>query len=113
MSAIEHWYARLIARMVRRSALMAVVALALIAATGYGFSRVPTGFLPIEDQGYMIALVQLPDGASLERTQKTLDKVFEISPQDAGRRAGRSPSPACRRSTTARRCRAPASPTSC
>jgi hydrophobic/amphiphilic exporter-1 (mainly G- bacteria), HAE1 family len=81
---VEGWYASLIARMVSRSGLMAAVALAIIAITGYGFSRVPTGFLPIEDQGYMIALVQLPDGASLERTQKTLDKVFEIARKTPG-----------------------------
>jgi hydrophobic/amphiphilic exporter-1 (mainly G- bacteria), HAE1 family len=37
----------------------------------------PTGFLPIEDQGYLIALVQLPQGASLERTQGALQKVFD------------------------------------
>jgi HAE1 family hydrophobic/amphiphilic exporter-1 len=80
----ERWYARLIAAMVRHSALMMVLAVALIAAIGYGFSRVPTGFLPIEDQGYMIALVQLPDGASLERTQKTLDQVFEITRKTPG-----------------------------
>src|SRR5262249_20116229 len=81
---IERWYAGLIAGMVARSALMAAVALALIAATGYWFSRVPPGFLPIEEQGYMIALVQLPDGASLERTQQTLDKVFEIARKTPG-----------------------------
>src|SRR5215470_5984096 len=79
--------------MVSRSGLMAVLALVLIAVTGYWFSRVPTGFLPIEDQGYMIAIVQLPDGASLERTQKTLDKVFEIArktPRRARRQHRRS-----------------------
>ena len=81
---VEQWYASLIARMVSRSGLMAALALALIAATGYGFSRVPTGFLPIEDQGYLIALVQLPDGASLERTQKTLDRVFDIARHTPG-----------------------------
>jgi HAE1 family hydrophobic/amphiphilic exporter-1 len=81
---IEGWYAGLIAGMVSRSVLMAAVSLALIAATGYWFSRVPSGFLPIEDQGYMIALVQLPDGASLERTQKTLDKVLEIARRTPG-----------------------------
>jgi hydrophobic/amphiphilic exporter-1 (mainly G- bacteria), HAE1 family len=81
---IEAWYARLIARMVGRSALMTAGALVLIALTAYGFSRVPTGFLPIEDQGYLIALVQLPDGASLERTQKTLDKVFEVTRKTPG-----------------------------
>ena len=46
----------LIARMVARSGLMVALALVLIAVAGYGFSRVPTGFLPIEDQGYMLAL---------------------------------------------------------
>jgi len=81
---IESWYTGLIAGMVSRSVLMAVVALLLITATGYWFSRVPTGFLPIEDQGYMIALVQLPDGASIERTQKTLDKVLEIARKTPG-----------------------------
>src|SRR5262249_36841038 len=80
----EQWYGSLIARMVWRSGLMVAAAIALIAATGYWFSRVPTGFLPIEDQGYMIALVQLPDGASLERTQKVLDKVFEIARKTPG-----------------------------
>jgi len=81
---IERWYARLIARMVHRSALMTGLALALIAAIGYGFSRVPTGFLPIEDQGYLIAIVQLPDGASLERTQTTMDKIDEITRKTPG-----------------------------
>jgi hydrophobic/amphiphilic exporter-1 (mainly G- bacteria), HAE1 family len=81
---IEHWYGRLMAHMVHRSAAMTGLALALIAAIGFGFSRVPTGFLPIEDQGYMIALVQLPDGASLERTQKVLDKVFDLSRKTPG-----------------------------
>jgi HAE1 family hydrophobic/amphiphilic exporter-1 len=76
---LEHWYARLIERMVGRSALMSVIALALIAAAGYGFWRVPTGFLPIEDQGYMIALVQLPEGASLQRTQQTMDRINELT----------------------------------
>jgi hydrophobic/amphiphilic exporter-1 (mainly G- bacteria), HAE1 family len=76
---IEHWYARLVAVLVRRSGISVAVALLLVAATGYGFWRVPTGFLPIEDQGYMIALVQLPEGASLQRTQRTLDKVYDIT----------------------------------
>src|SRR5262249_59733765 len=67
---VERWYGSLIARMVWRSGFMVAAAIALIAATGYWFSRVPTGFLPIEDQGYMIALGQLPHPASLQQTQK-------------------------------------------
>ena len=57
---------------------------AIIAASIYGFSRVATGFLPIEDQGYLLASVQLPDGAALERTQKALDKVSEIARKTPG-----------------------------
>ena len=39
----------------------------------------PTGFLPIEDQGYILVTAQLPDGASLERTQAVLDQVSAIA----------------------------------
>ena len=61
-----------------------VVALILICIGGYGLSRVPTGFIPIEDQGYLLAAVQLPDGASLERTQRVMDKVQEIARKTPG-----------------------------
>ncbi len=77
--APEGAYSRLIGRMAKRSGLMAIIALVIIALAGYGFTRVPTGFIPIEDQGYLLASVQLPDGASLERTQKVLDRVSEIA----------------------------------
>jgi HAE1 family hydrophobic/amphiphilic exporter-1 len=75
----ENAYGRLIGHMVERSGLMCVIALIVIAAAGYGLSRVPTGFLPIEDQGYVLATVQLPDGASLQRTKRVLDQVSEIA----------------------------------
>jgi hydrophobic/amphiphilic exporter-1 (mainly G- bacteria), HAE1 family len=80
----EHGYARLMQRMVARSGIMAIVALVIIGVSVYGFSRVPTGFLPVEDQGYLIAIVQLPDGASLARTQKALDKVHDIARKTPG-----------------------------
>jgi HAE1 family hydrophobic/amphiphilic exporter-1 len=81
---VEGGYGRLIARMARRSGLMAAIALVIIAAALYGFTRLPTGFLPIEDQGYLLAAVQLPDGASLERTQKVLDRVTAVARQTPG-----------------------------
>ena len=70
--------------MVAHSGLMVLIALAIIAVAGYGLSRVPTGFLPIEDQGYLLVSVQLPDGASLARTQKALDQVSELARKQAG-----------------------------
>jgi HAE1 family hydrophobic/amphiphilic exporter-1 len=71
----EARYARLIARMVARSGLMALIVAALVALAVYSLARVPTAFLPIEDQGYFLIAVQLPEGASLERTTRTLDEV--------------------------------------
>ena len=81
---IERGYAGLIGRMVAHSGLMVLIALAIIAVAGYGLSRVPTGFLPIEDQGYLLVAVQLPDGASLARTQKALDQVSELARKESG-----------------------------
>jgi hydrophobic/amphiphilic exporter-1 (mainly G- bacteria), HAE1 family len=80
----ERWYTALISRMVSVSGLMAVVALALIGLGAWGLYRVPTGFLPIEDQGYLLAVAQLPDGASLERTGKVINQVTEIAARTPG-----------------------------
>jgi hydrophobic/amphiphilic exporter-1 (mainly G- bacteria), HAE1 family len=76
---IERGYAGLMRHLVGVAGLMVIIALVAIGVTFYEFGRVPTGFIPIEDQGYMIATVQLPDGASLERTQKVLDRVSETA----------------------------------
>jgi HAE1 family hydrophobic/amphiphilic exporter-1 len=81
---IERGYAGLIGRMVEHSNLSVIIALVLIGIGGYGLSRVPTGFIPIEDQGYLLAAVQLPDGASLNRTQRVLDQVSELSGKTPG-----------------------------
>jgi HAE1 family hydrophobic/amphiphilic exporter-1 len=81
---VEKRYAALIGRMVAHSNLSVIFALVLIGIGGYGLSRVPTGFIPIEDQGYLLAAVQLPDGASLDRTQSVLDQVTEISSKTPG-----------------------------
>ena len=81
---IEKGYTSFIDRMVRHSNVSLITALILIAVGGYGLSRVPTGFIPIEDQGYLLAAVQLPDGAALDRTQRVLDQVTEIAGKTPG-----------------------------
>src|SRR5436305_12054339 len=80
----ERAYARLIGGMVARSGLMCAIALIVIAVAGYGLSRIATGFIPIEDQGYLVVAVQLPDGASLERTQKAMEQVAGIARNTPG-----------------------------
>ncbi|HYW79002.1 MAG TPA: efflux RND transporter permease subunit, partial [Thermoguttaceae bacterium] len=57
--------------------------LGLVVLTGWGFGRLPTGFLPTEDQGYCFANIQLPDASSLNRTRavmKSLDAIMEQTP---------------------------------
>jgi HAE1 family hydrophobic/amphiphilic exporter-1 len=79
---VELSYERLIGRMAAHAGLMVIVALAIMAVAFFGLARIPTGFLPIEDQGYVLVAVQLPDGASLARTRKALDQVSEIGGKD-------------------------------
>ncbi|WP_339951972.1 multidrug efflux RND transporter permease subunit [uncultured Albimonas sp.] len=63
--------------------MLAVFAL-LIGATVWMIQRVPTGFIPQMDQGYAIVVVQLPDGASLERTDAVIREASEIATQTPG-----------------------------
>jgi hydrophobic/amphiphilic exporter-1 (mainly G- bacteria), HAE1 family len=81
---MERRYAALIGTIARHAGVSVTIALILIGLGFYGLARVPTGFLPIEDQGYLIAAVQLPDGASLERTQKVLERVSDIAQKTPG-----------------------------
>ena len=65
---------------VRRVGVVLVLFVATIGLTVFGVSKVPLGFVPFEDDGLLLVNVQLPDGASLERTQavlKQLDEVFK------------------------------------
>jgi len=57
---LERWYVRLIRFMVERSRRMAAIAVVLIGLAGWGLTRVPTGFIPTEDQGYAMIAVQMP-----------------------------------------------------
>ncbi|MFK8253454.1 efflux RND transporter permease subunit [Ancylobacter terrae] len=80
----EHWYAGLIHHMVKVSYLTVTVALVLIGVAIWGLTRVPTGFLPTEDQGYMIIGAQLPDGASLERTNEVMLQIADLAGKTPG-----------------------------
>lgn len=77
--ACERRYAALIGRMVHVSGAMVVLSLILMGIAGWGLTRLPTAFLPIEDQGYVVLGVQLPDGASLDRTKAVMQKVTSVA----------------------------------
>ena len=73
--AAENAYAGVIRRMVRHSLVVTLVALFLMALSIHGLVKAPTGFIPTEDQGYMMMIVQLPDAAGLDRTQAAMEKL--------------------------------------
>ena len=75
----ERGYVRLIGAMTRRSGAMVVLALLLVGAAVWGLTRVPTAFLPNEDQGYLIVSAQLPDGASKARTDAVMQQISKIA----------------------------------
>ncbi|TWT68924.1 efflux RND transporter permease subunit [Crateriforma conspicua] len=71
-------YAAIVSRLVRTAFVSLVLYGGLLIATGYSFSLVPSGFIPQQDQGYLIVSINLPDGASLARTDKITQQVAEI-----------------------------------
>jgi len=75
---VEAFYVWIIRRIAERSTLMAGIGIGLIALAGWGLTRIPTSFIPTEDQGYVMVTVLLPDGASLERTDHVIDEVAQI-----------------------------------
>src|SRR5205823_6811041 len=72
-------YGAVVRRLLRVSALVLVVYVGLLALTGFMFQKVPGGFIPTMDQGYLIVFAQLPDGASLQRSQKIIGRAGEIA----------------------------------
>ncbi|MGH7859593.1 MAG: efflux RND transporter permease subunit, partial [Candidatus Binatia bacterium] len=71
-------YGRAVGWWVRRAAVGLAVYATLLLLTGVGFGSVPTGFIPAQDQGYLIVSAQLPDGASLERTDAVLRRASDV-----------------------------------
>ena len=61
-------YAAVVKRAIRFGAVTLGVYAGLLGLTWFGFASIPTGFIPAQDQGYVIVAIQLPDGASLDRT---------------------------------------------
>jgi len=82
--AVEKGYAWFVGHMVHRSGLMVLIALVLTGVGFWGIARLPTAFIPNEDQGYALVGVQLPDGASLERTRATLAQAARIAQATPG-----------------------------
>ncbi len=76
-NAIESRYINLIDTLVHHSKTVCVLGAILVILAIIGLSRIPTGFIPVEDQGYIIMNVMLPDGSNLNRTAETLQNLSQ------------------------------------
>jgi multidrug efflux pump len=77
-------YLRSVARFVRASGIVLVVYGGLIGLAWLGFATTPTGFVPPQDKQYLVAFAQLPDAASLDRTQDVIERMGEIALKQPG-----------------------------
>ena len=71
-------YSNIVKISLRRVGLAMVLFVGLVGLTAFGFIKVPTGFVPLEDDGMILVNVQMPDGASLDRTEAIVLKVGSI-----------------------------------
>jgi multidrug efflux pump subunit AcrB len=74
-----HGYARVVGVALKLCVIVLIAYVGLLALTGWGFISSPTGFIPEQDQGYVLVNVDLPDSASVQRTQATLDELVAIA----------------------------------
>jgi multidrug efflux pump len=68
----------------RKSAIALLVYGGLLVFTGWGFNKVPTGFVPTQDKQYLVAFAQLPDAASLDRTEAVIRRMSDIGLKQRG-----------------------------
>jgi multidrug efflux pump len=77
-------YARLVGRLIRMTTVVLVLYAGLNGLNFLAFEKVPAGFIPQQDQGYLILFAQLPDAASLARTQEVVQQATRIIMETEG-----------------------------
>jgi multidrug efflux pump len=77
-------YARIVGKLLRLSVLALLVYGGLVYLTVWSFGKMPLGFIPAQDQGYLLAAIQLPDSASLARTEEVAAMASRIARQTKG-----------------------------
>jgi multidrug efflux pump subunit AcrB len=78
------WYGGAVGRLLRVSAVVGVVYAGLLGLTYWQFNRAPTGFIPQQDKGYLLLNVQLPDSASVERTERVMARIESLARDTPG-----------------------------
>ena len=83
-AAFMRRYSTSVAVLIRRAVLVSLTFAVMLGVLYAMLTTRPTGLVPDEDQGYMFGVVQLPAGASLERTNAVVDKLTKIANEQAG-----------------------------
>ncbi|MBI3861197.1 MAG: multidrug efflux RND transporter permease subunit [Planctomycetia bacterium] len=77
-------YVRFVGRLLRVPGLVLAVYGGLVVLTWWSFGKLPTGFIPVQDKGYLVASVQLPDSSSALRTRAVIAKIEKIAKETPG-----------------------------
>jgi hydrophobe/amphiphile efflux-1 (HAE1) family protein/NodT family efflux transporter outer membrane factor (OMF) lipoprotein len=77
-------YSHGVNQVLRKSFIALVLYAGLICLTGWSFAKVPTGFVPTQDKQYLVAFAQLPEGASLDRTEAVIRRMSDIGLKTPG-----------------------------
>ncbi|KPX31151.1 MULTISPECIES: efflux RND transporter permease subunit [Pseudomonas syringae group] len=80
----SHGYVGTVARVIRSSGIALLVYAGLMVLTWVGFVSTPTGFVPSQDKQYLVAFAQLPDAASLDRTEDVIKRMSELALKQPG-----------------------------
>ncbi|MFS2201478.1 efflux RND transporter permease subunit [Pseudomonas sp. Pseusp3] len=80
----SHGYVVAVAKVIRGSGVALLVYAGLIAMTYMGFSTTPTGFVPTQDKKYLVTFAQLPDAASLDRSESVIRRMSTIAMNEPG-----------------------------
>jgi hydrophobe/amphiphile efflux-1 (HAE1) family protein len=77
-------YRTTVRRILQRRGIALAAYVGLIALAAFGFKHVPTGFVPTQDKQYLVAYAQLPDAATLDRTESVIKRMAEIGMKQPG-----------------------------
>jgi hydrophobe/amphiphile efflux-1 (HAE1) family protein len=75
----SNFYTKIVKSLLRRAVVALLLYTGLIVVTVYLFQTTPTGFVPLQDKQYLVAFAQLPDAASLDRTDKVIREMSDIA----------------------------------
>ncbi|TKK04410.1 multidrug efflux RND transporter permease subunit [Pseudomonas fluorescens] len=80
----SHGYVGTVRRVIRGSGIALLLYAGLMVLTWFGFAHTPTGFVPSQDKQYLVAFAQLPDAASLDRTEDVIKRMSDLALKQPG-----------------------------